>query len=67
MRPLVDQIQGLPPGFKLVAFPQTRLGLAAKGLLDKALTSSLLTPLTSKLTQVADTDQELPRMVPVAV
>ncbi|MFY0406548.1 FAD-dependent monooxygenase [Solicola sp. PLA-1-18] len=67
MRPLVDQIQGLPPGFKLVAFPQTRLGLAAKGLLDKALTSSLLTPLTSRLTQVADTDQELPRMVPLPV
>ena len=62
MRPLVDDVQKLPPGFKYLAYPQTRFGLAAKGLFDKVLTSSLFKPLAAKLTQVADTDQTLPPM-----
>ncbi|WP_250036370.1 hypothetical protein [Paractinoplanes maris] len=61
MRPLVDDVQKLP-GFELFAYPRTRLGLAVRGLADKAMTSALLAPLTAKLTQVARTDQDLPEI-----
>ncbi|WP_344652657.1 FAD-dependent monooxygenase [Cryptosporangium japonicum] len=60
MRPLVDDVQKLPPGIEHFAYPQTRLGLAARELFDTVLTSKLLAPLTAKLTQVADTDRSLP-------
>jgi 2-polyprenyl-6-methoxyphenol hydroxylase-like FAD-dependent oxidoreductase len=62
MRPLVDDVQNLPRGIKHFAYPQTRLGLAVRGLLDRALTAGPLKPLANKLTQVADTDQSLPPM-----
>jgi 2-polyprenyl-6-methoxyphenol hydroxylase-like FAD-dependent oxidoreductase len=62
MRPLVDAVQKLPPGLKHLAYPQTRLGLALRNLLNKALASAPLAPVTAKLTQVADTDRPLPPM-----
>ncbi|MBL7254983.1 FAD-dependent monooxygenase [Paractinoplanes lichenicola] len=65
MRPLVDDVQKLPPGIEHFAYPQTRLGLALRGLLDKALTSSLFGSLAAKLTHVAETDQQLPEMAQV--
>jgi len=63
MRPLVDDVQKLPRGLKYFAYPQTRFGLRVRGLLDRALTSPLLKPLTAKFTQVAHTDQELPTIL----
>ncbi|MCO8276588.1 FAD-dependent monooxygenase [Actinoplanes sp. TRM 88003] len=62
MRPLVDDVQKLPPGIERFAYPQTRFGLAVRGVADKVLMSRLLVPLTAKLTQVAQTDQPLPEM-----
>jgi 2-polyprenyl-6-methoxyphenol hydroxylase-like FAD-dependent oxidoreductase len=62
MRPLVDDVQSLPRGLEYFAYPQTRFGLAVRGVFDKVLTSSLFAPLAAKLTQVADTDQELPEI-----
>ncbi|GAA5155700.1 FAD-dependent monooxygenase [Nocardioides marinquilinus] len=60
MRPLVDQVQKLPPGVDKIAYPQTAWGLRLKHVFDKVLTSSLLEPLTKKITQVADDDRGLP-------
>ncbi|GAA0548151.1 FAD-dependent monooxygenase [Paractinoplanes ferrugineus] len=60
MRPLVDDVQKLPPGLELFAYPRTRLGLAARGVADRVLTSPLLAPRIAKLTQVAATDRALP-------
>ncbi|RZU45682.1 2-polyprenyl-6-methoxyphenol hydroxylase-like FAD-dependent oxidoreductase [Streptomyces sp. BK022] len=60
MRPLVDSVQKLPPGVVRLAYPRTRLGLALRTLLVRALTSPLLSPLTARLTRVADTDRPLP-------
>ncbi|MET8696135.1 FAD-dependent monooxygenase [Streptomyces bauhiniae] len=60
MRPLVDSVQKLPPGVVRLAYPRTRLGLATRTLVMRALTSSLLTPVTARLTRVADTDRPLP-------
>ncbi|WP_330275727.1 FAD-dependent monooxygenase [Lentzea sp. NBC_00516] len=60
MRPLVDDVQDLPRWIVPIAYPRTRLGLALRRLADKAMTSSLLSPLTAKFTQVADTTRALP-------
>jgi 2-polyprenyl-6-methoxyphenol hydroxylase-like FAD-dependent oxidoreductase len=60
MRPLVDDVQTLPRWIVPIAYPRTRLGLGLRRLADKAMTSSLLAPLTAKFTQVAATDRELP-------
>lgn len=62
MRPLVDDVQKLPPGIEHFAYPQTRVGLAVRGLVDRALTSRLFAPIAAKLTQVADTDRPLPEI-----
>ncbi|MBD8217198.1 FAD-dependent monooxygenase [Microbacterium sp. CFBP 13617] len=62
MRPLVDQIQGIPRGMLRLAYPHTRLGLAARGVLMKAMTAPPLSHLTARFGQVADTDQELPTL-----
>ncbi|MCJ1714743.1 FAD-dependent monooxygenase [Curtobacterium sp. VKM Ac-2922] len=62
MRPLVDQIQGIPKGIVRFAFPQTRLGLAVRGLADKVLLSPALRPVAARFTQVADTDVPLPQI-----
>ncbi|MBM9468148.1 FAD-dependent monooxygenase [Nakamurella leprariae] len=60
MRPLVDDVQHLPPGIEHFAYPKTRLGVAVRRLLDKAITSPPLRPLAARLTQVAETDRPLP-------
>ncbi|MBT1665650.1 hypothetical protein [Curtobacterium flaccumfaciens] len=60
MRPLVDDLQDLPRGLKALAYPQSRLALALRGLLNKVLMSRPLRPVAMKLTQVAETDRELP-------
>lgn len=62
MRPLVDDVQDLPRGLTAFAYPQTRAGLAARGVADKVMTSRLLRPVAAKLTQVAETDRELPAL-----
>lgn len=62
MRPLVDQIQGIPRGMLRLAYPHSRLGLAALGVLMKAMTAPPLSHLTARFGQVADTDQELPTL-----
>jgi 2-polyprenyl-6-methoxyphenol hydroxylase-like FAD-dependent oxidoreductase len=62
MRPLVDKIQGIPKGIVHFAYPQTRLGLAARGIADKVLLSALFRPLAARLTRVADSDRPLPAL-----
>ena len=62
MRPLVEDVQKLPPGIEAFAYPKTRLGLMIRGLFDKVLTSAPLAPLAAKLTQVAETDRALPEI-----
>ncbi|MFI9389683.1 FAD-dependent oxidoreductase [Streptomyces bauhiniae] len=63
MRPLVDSVQKLPPGVVRMAYPRTRLGLALRTLVMRALTSPLLAPVTARLTRVADTERPLPPIV----
>ncbi len=60
MRPLVDDVQGLPRWIKPFAFPRTRLGLALRRAADKALMSPVLAPLMARFTRIADTDRTLP-------
>ncbi|MGA5648156.1 FAD-dependent monooxygenase [Streptomyces seoulensis] len=60
MRPLVDSVQKLPPGVVRLAHPRTRFGLAVRTGVMRALTSSLLAPVTARFTRVADTDRPLP-------
>ncbi|MFJ4159383.1 FAD-dependent monooxygenase [Microbacterium testaceum] len=62
MRPLVDEIQGIPRGMLKLAYPHTRLGLAARSVVMKVMTTPPLSHLTAKVTQVADTDRELPEV-----
>lgn len=62
MRPLVDQVQSLPPGLDHFAFPRSAAGLALRRLADAVLLSAPLRPLAARLTRVADTDQVLPAM-----
>jgi 2-polyprenyl-6-methoxyphenol hydroxylase-like FAD-dependent oxidoreductase len=62
MRPLVDEVQRLPPGFERFAYPRTRLGLAVRSVFDKVLASRVFAPVAVKLTQVADTDRPLPEI-----
>ncbi|WP_430785373.1 FAD-dependent monooxygenase [Actinoplanes sp. G11-F43] len=64
MRPLVDDVQRLPPGIQHFAYPQTQLGLTVRGVFDKALTAPVLAPLTARLTRVADTTRTLPEPPP---
>ena len=63
MRPMVDAVQTLPPAIHALAYPQTRVGLAIRNTVNRALTSKLLTPLAKRLTRIADTDRELPALL----
>ena len=65
MRPLVDDVQGIPRGIVRFAYPRTRLGLALRHVADKVLLEGPLQGLAAKATRVAETDRELPP-VPVA-
>ncbi|RLV47533.1 FAD-binding monooxygenase [Nocardioides mangrovicus] len=60
LRPVVADVQRLPPGMDHFAFPRTRLGLAARRVVDKAMTTPPLSRLAARATHVAQTDQELP-------
>lgn len=60
MRPLVDDVQGVPRGIVRFAYPRTRLGLAARRVADKVLLDGPLRGVAAKMTQVAETDRELP-------
>jgi len=60
LRPVVGDVQKLPPGLHHFAFPKTELGLKIRELFMKALTSRPLAPLTAKFASVADTKQQLP-------
>jgi len=60
LRPLVDDVQSLPRGLEYFAYPRTRVGLAARAVVDKIITSRLFRPLAARLTQVAETTQTLP-------
>ena len=62
LRPLVDDVQSLPRGLQYLAYPQTRLGLAARGIVDKVIASRLFRPIAAKLTRVAETKQVLPAL-----
>ncbi|MET0863110.1 MAG: FAD-dependent monooxygenase [Nakamurella sp.] len=62
LRPVVDDVQKLPPGLHPFAFPKTKLGLKIRELFMKALTSKPLAPLTAKFASVADTKQQLPEI-----
>ncbi|WP_067499089.1 FAD-dependent monooxygenase [Actinoplanes sp. TFC3] len=62
MRPLVDDVQKLPPGLEYFAYPQTRFGLGVRALADKVLTSPLFAPVAARLTEVASTDRALPEL-----
>jgi 2-polyprenyl-6-methoxyphenol hydroxylase-like FAD-dependent oxidoreductase len=62
MRPLVDDVQKLPPGIEHFAYPRTRFGVAARELFDKVLTSRPFAPLAARITQVAGTDRPLPEV-----
>ncbi|UBQ01409.1 FAD-dependent monooxygenase [Curtobacterium sp. TXMA1] len=65
MRPLVDDVQGIPRGIVRFAYPRTRFGLALRHVADKVLLEGPLQGLAAKATRVAETDRELPR-VPAA-
>lgn len=62
LRPLVDDVQTIPRGIVRFAYPQTRVGLAARGVVDKLITSRPFRPLAAKLSSVAETDRELPAL-----
>ncbi|CAD6010214.1 FAD-dependent monooxygenase [Agreia sp. COWG] len=62
LRPLVDDVQSLPRGLEYFAYPQTRLGLAARGVVDSVMASRLFRPIAAKLTRVAETTQVLPEL-----
>jgi 2-polyprenyl-6-methoxyphenol hydroxylase-like FAD-dependent oxidoreductase len=62
MRPLVDDVQKLPRGIERFACPQTRFGLALRGLVVKALTSRPLKPLAARFTQAAHYSEPLPEL-----
>ncbi|MET0966914.1 MAG: FAD-dependent monooxygenase [Nakamurella sp.] len=66
LRPVVGDVQKLPPGLHQFAFPKTKLGLKIRELFMKALTSKPLAPLTAKFASVADTKQPLPAIDPSA-
>jgi len=60
LRPVVGDVQKLPPGLHPFAFPKTKLGLKIRELFMKVITSKPVAPLTAKFASVADTDQQLP-------
>lgn len=62
MRPLVDDVQNVPDALVRFAYPRTRLGLAGRAILDYIIMSPPFRPLAAKITQVAETTQELPEL-----
>lgn len=62
MRPLVDDVQGIPSGVVRFAYPRSRVGLAARWVVDAVLLSTPLRSLAARVTRVADTDRPLPTL-----
>lgn len=62
MRPLVDGVQRTPRFLVRFAYPQTRAGLALRGVADKLLTASLLRLLVRRLSRPEGTDRRLPEL-----
>lgn len=62
LRPLVEEMQKFPSWIVRLAYPQTRLGLTVREVVDKVVTSPLFKPLAKKLTQVAETAKPLPEI-----
>ncbi|SMG44428.1 FAD-dependent monooxygenase [Agreia pratensis] len=62
LRPLVDDVQSLPRGLEYFAYPRTRLGMAARGAVDRVIASRLFRPIAAKVTRVAETKQVLPAL-----
>ncbi|MGL3198642.1 MULTISPECIES: FAD-dependent monooxygenase [Curtobacterium] len=60
MRPLVTDVQDIPKGIVRFAYPQTRLGLAARSIVDRAIGTKVFAPIAARLTQVAETERPLP-------
>ncbi|MXG88474.1 FAD-dependent monooxygenase [Nocardioides flavescens] len=60
MRPLVDDVQDFPQAVLKLAYPRTRAAVVASRVVTKAMTTWPLSRLTAKVSQVADTDRELP-------
>lgn len=60
MRPLVDQVQGMPRGMLRLAYPRTSLGLTARNVVTKIITSPPLSHVVGRFTAIAGTDRELP-------
>ena len=65
MRPLVRDVQDIPRWIVPFAYPRTRLGVSARRVFDRVITSSVLAPLMARFTRIADTDRPLPPL-PVA-
>ncbi len=63
MRPLVDDVQGIPDGMIRFAYPRSRVGLAARRAADAVLLGTPLRKLAARMTQVADTERPLPPLV----
>lgn len=62
LRPLVDDVQNIPPGIRYFAYPKTHVGLALRRVADRILTSRLFRPIAARFTQVAETDRTLPAL-----
>ncbi|WP_033340919.1 FAD-dependent monooxygenase [Catenuloplanes japonicus] len=62
MRPLIDDTQKLPPGTPSLFYPESRAGVRALRLVARIGSTAPLRRLTSRISHVARTDQELPEM-----
>jgi 2-polyprenyl-6-methoxyphenol hydroxylase-like FAD-dependent oxidoreductase len=60
MRPLVSSVQRIPLALVHFAYPRTRLGLAARGVADRLLTSALLRVIVRRLHARGSDAQPLP-------
>ncbi len=63
MRPLVDEVQKLPPGIDHLAYPRSRVGVALSRLASKAMSSEPLATLTQRLTDTTGSERPLPELV----
>lgn len=61
MRPLVSSVQRIPLALVHFAYPRTRIGLAARRVADRLLTTTLLRLIVRRLHTRGDDTQPLPR------
>ncbi|SEC23494.1 2-polyprenyl-6-methoxyphenol hydroxylase [Nocardioides exalbidus] len=60
MRPLVEDAQTMPRWVIPFAYPQSKVGVAARRVADKVLTAKIFEPVAAKITDIAETERELP-------